>query len=169
LGYQPLKTDNRGAVRRVLRWTLVLLLTATLLYAGKLSVTYTAYNLTCCTQADIHRLWQPGTTVELHWMVESRTRIKVLDQLLFDVSSPPDHRVVITAFLTGPATAGLGYRTVHGSVIAMDDRTPPSTTPVTTFLLPTDLPPGYYNLGLDWSYRDGGIGDPTNFVRVGTQ
>jgi hypothetical protein len=149
-------------VRRVLRWTLVLLLLATLLYAGKLSVTYTAYNLTCCTQADIDRLWQPGTTVELHWMVESRTRIKVLDQVLFDVSSPPDHRVVITADLTGAAT-------VHGSVIAMDDRTPPSTTPVTTFLLPTDLPPGYYNLGLYWSYRDGGIGDPTNLVRVGTQ
>jgi hypothetical protein len=149
-------------VRRVLRWTLVLLLTATLLYAGKLSVTYTAYNLTCCTQADIDRLWQPGATVELHWMVESRTRIKGNPEMGSD-------GVVITADLTGPATAGLGYRTVHGSVIAMDDRTPPSTTPVTTFLLPTDLPPGSYNLGLMWQYRDGGIGDPTHFVRVGTQ
>ena len=58
---------------------------------------------------------------------------------------------------------------VQGSVIAMDDRTPPPTTPVTTFLLPTDLPPGYYDLYLICEYGDGGSGDPRNIVRVGTQ
>lgn len=54
-------------------------------------------------------------------------------------------------------------------VIAMDDRAPPSTTPVTTFLLPTDLPPGYYDLTLYWVDQDGGTGDPLRSVRVGTQ
>jgi hypothetical protein len=51
----------------------------------------------------------------------------------------------------------------------MDDRAPPSTTPVTTFLLPTDLPPGYYDLTLIWMDQDGGTGDPLRSVRVGTQ
>ena len=56
------------------------------------SNTYTAYNLTCCTKADIDRLWQPGTSVELHWMVESASVSKL----------NPTHRVSITANLSGP-------------------------------------------------------------------
>ena len=161
-------------MRRVLLWTLVLLLPATLLSACWLPgrTTYTAYNLTCCTQADIDRLWQPGTTVELHWKVESASVSKL----------NPTHRVSTTAFLGGPysdlaalnlaiqgAPSDEATHTVQGSVIAMDDRAPPSTTPVTTFLLPTDLPAGYYDLTLYWVDQDGGTGDPLHSVRVGTQ
>ena len=50
----------------------------------------------------------------------------------------------------------------------MDDRTRPSTTPVTTFVLPADLPPGYYDLILIWEDGNGGTGDPHNIVRDGT-
>ena len=172
-------------MRRVLRWTLILLLPATVLSVWLVPglvtglVTDSPYSLTCCTRADINRPWQPGTTVDLHWTVKSDN---LLD-LVFDTN--PTHKGFITALLSGPYSDLAGLKqsiltgtpagdhpaatSLHGSVIAMDDRTRPSTTPVTTFLLPTDLPPGYYNLGLYWSYRDGGIGDPTNFVRVGTQ
>jgi hypothetical protein len=50
----------------------------------------------------------------------------------------------------------------------MDDLTRPSTTLVTTFVLPADLPPGYYDLTLIWEDGNGDTGDPTNIVRVGT-
>jgi hypothetical protein len=93
----------------------------------------------------------------------------------------PTHKVFITALLSGPYSdlAGLkqiirtdfptgDHPAVHGSVIAMDDRTRPSTTPVTTFVLPADLPPGYYDLTLIWEDGNGGTGDPHNIVRVGT-
>ena len=161
-------------MKRVLRWTLVLLLPATLLSACWLPgrTTYTAFNLTCCTKADLDRLWQPGTTVELHWMVESASVSKL----------NPTHRVSITAVLGGPYSdqdalkraiqqtpSGEATHAVQGSVIAMDDRAPPPTRPVTTFLLPTDLPPGYYDLTLIWVDQDGGTLDPLRSVRVGTQ
>jgi hypothetical protein len=165
-------------VRRVFRWTLILLLPATVLSVWLVPglVTDSPYSLTCCTQADINRPWQPGTTVDLHWTVASDN----LFDRVFDKN--PTHKVFITALLSGPYSdlAGLkqiilvagagagGSSAVHGSVIAMDDRTRPSTTPVTTFVLPADLPPGYYDLVLIWEDGNGGTGDPTNIVRVGT-
>ncbi len=159
-----------GEMERLLRWTLVLLLPATLLTAcglpGPKAVTYTGYYLTCCTQADIDQPWKPGTTVELHWIVESFSRTTV----------NPTHKAVATAVLTGPYSdvptlkhASGATHSVKGSVIAMDDRTPPSTTPVTTFLLPPDLPPGYYNLNFKWDFGDGSSADSGSIVRVGTQ
>lgn len=172
-------------MRRVLRWTLVLLLPATVLsvYLVPGQVADTPYNLTCCTQADINRPWQPGTTVDLHWTVESESGANLLDRV-FDKFENHTHKVFITAVLSGPYSALAGLKqiilsgtsagdhpatAVHGSVIAMDDRTRPSTTPVTTFVLPADLPPGYYDLTLIWEDGNGGTGDPLNIVRVGTQ
>ena len=157
-------------MRRVLRWTLILLLPATVLSVWLVPglVTNSPYSLTCCTQADINRPWQPGTTVDLHWTVESDN---LLD-LVFDKN--PTHKGFITALLSGPYSdpAGLsagaaGSSAVHGSVIAMDDRMRPSTTPVTTFVLPADLPPGYYDLVLIWDDGTGDTIDPRNIVRVG--
>ena len=172
-------------MRRVLRWTLILLLPATVLSVWLVPglVTDSPYSLTCCTQADINRPWQPGTTVDLHWTVESESVANLLDRV-FDKFENPTHKVSITAFLSGPYSDLAGLKlaimtgaptgdhppeaTVHGSVIAMDDRTRPSTTPVTTFVLPADLPPGYYDLTLLWVDQNGGTGDSTNIVRVGT-
>ena len=144
-------------------------------------VTDTGYDVTCCIQADIGRLWEPGTTVELHWTVESGGS-NVLDRV-FDKFENPTHKVSITAFLSGPysdlasvsqamkpGSAGdVPAATVQGSVTALDDRTRPSTTPVTTFVLPADLPSGYYDLTLLWMDGNGGRGDSRNVVRVGTQ
>ena len=134
-------------------------------------VTDSPYGLTCCTQADINRPWrpwQPGTTVDLHWTVESESGANLLDRV-FDKFENPTHKVFITALLSGPYSDLAGdHPAVHGSVIAMDDRTRPSTTPVTTFVLPADLPPGYYDLILIWEDGNGGTGDPHNIVRVGT-
>ena len=145
-------------------------------------VTDSTYSLTCCTQADINRPWQPGTNVDLHWTVESESGANLLLDRVFETN--PTHKVSITALLSGPYSDLAGVKQniqggsplgdhpatadVHGSVIAMDDRTRPSTTPVTTFVLPADLPPGYYDLILLWEDGNGGTGDPTNIVRVGT-
>jgi hypothetical protein len=147
-------------VRRVLRWPLILLLPATVLSVWLVPslVKDSPYSLKCCTQADINRPWQPGTTVDLHWTVGSDN---LLDRV-FDTN--PIHKGFITAFLSGPS----GSSAVHGSVIAVDDRTRPSTTPVTTFVLPADLPPGNYDLVLIWDDGSGSTIDPRNIVRVGT-
>jgi hypothetical protein len=170
-------------VRRVFRWPLVLLLGVAVVSGALLAflVTDTGYDVTCCTQADIDRPWQPGTTVELHWTVE--TDSPNLPDRVFDRFENPTHKVSITAVLSGPysdraavnhaiqqgPTGDIPTVTVLGSVTAMDDRTRPSTAPVTTFVLPADLPAGYYDLTLLWEDGNGGIGDPRNIVRVGTQ
>lgn len=169
---------------RVLRWALVLLLPATVLsvWLVPVLVTDSPYSFTCCTQADINRPWQPGTTVDLHWTVEgqSESGADLLDRV-FDKFENPTHKVFITAFLSGPYSdlarlkqmirtcpCPAGDHPVSGSVITMDDRTRPSTTPVTTFVLSADLPPGYYDLTLMWEDGNGGTADPHNIVRVGT-
>lgn len=157
-------------MRRFLRWALALYLAVTLVTAcglpGPNPVTYTAYQLTCCTKADIDRLWQPGTTVGLHWIVEtaSRTTIK------------PTHKVIIAAVLMGPYSevttlkqANGATHAVKGSIITTDDRTPSPIAQVTTFFLPPDLPPGYYKLNLKWDFGDGSSAGASSVVRVGTQ
>jgi hypothetical protein len=157
-------------MRRILGWAPALLLSATLVTAcglpGANAVTYTAYQLTCCTKADVDRLWQPGTTVELHWIVETASRTTI----------NPTHKVVIAAVLMGPYSdvtalkqAISATHAVQGSIITMDDRTPPPAAQVTTLLLPADLPPGYYNLNLKWDFGGGSTAGAGSVVRVGTQ
>lgn len=168
---------------RVFRWPVVFLLAVALVSGATLAflVTDTGYDVTCCTQADIDRPWQPGTTVELHWTVELNS-FNVPDRV-FDKFENPTHKVSITAFLSGPysdpaavnqamqpgSTGDIHAATVQGTVTTLDDGTRPSTTPVTTFVLPADLPPGYYDLTLLWQDGNGGTGDSRNIVRVGTQ
>ena len=161
---------NPGAMRRILRLALAILLPLVLLTAcgfpGQNAVTYTAYYLTCCTKADIDQTWQPGTTVELHWILESASRTTV----------NPTHKTVLTAVLTGPykdastlKEASGATHTVQGSITTMDDRNPPPVTPVATFLLPPDLPPGYYNLKIKWDFGDGSSAASASIVQVGPQ
>jgi hypothetical protein len=157
-------------LKLTLRSALALLLPVAFVTAcgspGPTAVTYTGYYLTCCTQADLDQPWQPGTTVELTWIVKSASRTTV----------NPTHQAVASAALTGPykdvATLKLASgatHTVQGSAVAMDDRTAPPTTPVTTFVLPADLPPGFYNLNVKWDYGDGSLAEGGSIVRVGTQ
>jgi hypothetical protein len=132
---------------------------------GPTPVTYTAYGLTCCTQADVEQLWQPGTEVDLHWIVETATRTTV----------NPTHKFAVVAVLTGPyadvATlkqAKGATHVVQGSVVMMDDRMAPPQPRVTIFLLPADLPSGYYNLETKVDFGDGSSAGGGSIVRVGT-
>jgi hypothetical protein len=130
------------------------------------TVTYTQYQLTCCTQADIDQAWQPGTTVELHWIVMSSTTTTV----------NPTHKAVVSAALMGPFSdvaalkhAGGATRAVHGSTVTFDDRTPPPPDEVSTFLLPADLPAGYYQLNIKVAFGDGSSAGGASIVRVGAE
>lgn len=151
-------------------WALAPVLPAMLLTAcglpGSNAVTYTAYQLTCCTQADIEQVWQPGTEVDLHWTVESRTRT---------AAAGGGHKVMIVVALMGPysdiATLKSSKGATHvvqGSVITMDDRVPPPEPAITTFLLPADLPAGYYNLTFTTDFGGGNSMEGASIVRVGT-
>jgi hypothetical protein len=130
------------------------------------TVTYTQYQLTCCTQADIDRVWQPGTTVELHWIVRSATT----------TTANPTHKAVVSAGLIGPFSdvaalkrAGDAAHAVQGSIITFDDRTPPPPDEVSSFLLPVDLPSGYYRLNIKVAFGDGSSAGGASIVRVGAQ
>jgi hypothetical protein len=130
------------------------------------TVTYTQYRLTCCTQADIDQVWHPGTMVELHWIVMSATTTTV----------NPTHKAVVSAALMGPFSdvaalkrAGGATHAVQGSIVTFDDRTPPLPDEVSTFLLPADLPPGYYQLNIKVDFGDGSSAGGGSIVRVGAE
>jgi hypothetical protein len=135
-------------------------------YAPGPTVTYTQYQLTCCVQSDIGQVWKPGTTVELHWIVMSATT----------TMANPTHKAVVSAALTGPFSdvatlkrAGGATHAVQGSIVTFDDRTPPPSDEVSTFFLPADLPPGYYQLNIRADFGDGAWAGGYSIVRVGAQ
>ena len=132
---------------------------------GSTPVSYTAFQLTCCTQADIDQLWQPGSTVELHWTVET-SRVTTTDAT---------HNALIVVTLSGPFPDVTTLKKSHGatnilqgSIIRMDDRTAPDPVPVTTFFLPADLPTGFYKLDFKTDFGGGGSEGGESVVRVGT-
>ena len=161
---------NPFAVRRLVRIITTLATVGTAAQAcaggGPAPVQYTAYQLTCCTQADIEQVWQPGTTVDLHWIVQTSTV----------TTTSPGHQVVMSAVLLGPYSdvqqlkqAKGGTNAVQGSIIRMDDRVGPTTSPVSIFILPADLPTGYYNLTFKADFGGGSSAGGASIVRVGTQ
>src|SRR5260370_7905274 len=89
---------NRGILRRTLGCGLTILVGGLLMNGCGLPrsnvVTYTAYQLTCCSKDDIDQVWQPGTTVELHWILG--TSITTLQN--------PTHNTVVSAHLLRPYT-----------------------------------------------------------------
>ena len=126
--------------------------------------TYTAYQLTCCTHADIESPWQPGTTVDLH-LISTTSEVTTVK---------PSHRVRITAKVSGPfkdaATLKQGGKAsaeVSGSPVVFDDRVDPSSAAVIQFSLPADLPPGLYNLDMSWDFGDGSSASSGSIVQVG--
>jgi hypothetical protein len=132
---------------------------------GSSPVTYTAYQLTCCAKADIEQTWQPGTEVDLHLMVETRKQTTI----------SATHKVVIVVALMGPFSdvptlkhAQGATHIVQGSVITIDDRIPPPEPPVSIFLLPADLPAGFYNLSFKSDFGGGNSMETGSIVHVGT-
>ena len=122
------------------------------------------YQFTCCADADVSQIWHPGETVVLHWQA----------QRVGSDGTDTRHEVVLTAVLSGPYPdvptlkkgAG-GQYAVQGSVVRTDDAS--ATPPVTTFFLPTDLPPGYYDLALKVDMRGGSSMSVESVVRVGAR
>ena len=156
------------AVRPVLSAALIAMTAAVLLIAcGPSATRYMAYQLTCCTQTDIERIWQPGTAVDLHWIATSSEVTTV----------NPSHRVVITGALSGPfadvSTLKQGKtaatNSVTGSTVTFDNRVPPAVNTVMSFDLPADLPAGLYNLSMAWDFGAGDSASAASVVRVGQQ
>lgn len=58
---------------------------------------------------------------------------------------------------------------VPGSIITFDDRSAPPSNEVSTFLLPADLPPGYYELLFESDFGNGSSTGSRSIVRVGAQ
>ena len=130
--------------------------------AGQSGATYARYTFTCCTASDIQSAWHPGETVSLHWIV-------VADGATAD-SRP--RSITITAVLAGPyanvnALKGGAptARTLPAAAIHTDDRNP--TAPTSTFVLPSDLAPGFYNLAFKVDHGGGNSLAGASVVQVG--
>ena len=150
-------------VRVGLCWGILVVgvLTAGCSDAGQSGVTYARFRFSCCTSADVSQVWRAGESVDLHWMVESATA----------TTDAAPHPIVLTAILTGPYVdvltlkkGGGAASAVQGPVIRTDDRTP--TPPVTAFLLPKDLPHGYYDLRFKVDFGNGNSEGGDSVVQV---
>ena len=130
--------------------------------AGQSVVTYARYTFTCCTASDIQSAWHPGETVSLHWIVVA-------------AGATADSRplpITLTAVLAGPYANVNGLKggapaamTIPAAALNTDDRNP--TAPTSTFALPSDLAPGFYNLAFKVDYGGGnGLGG-ASVVQVG--
>lgn len=130
--------------------------------AGQSGVTYARYTFTCCTASDIQSAWHPGETVTLHWIVVA-------------AGATADSRplpITITAALAGPYANVNGLkggapaaRTLPAAALNTDDRNP--TAPTSTFALPSDLAPGFYNLAFKIDYGGGNSLAGASVVQVG--
>ena len=130
--------------------------------AGQSGVTYTRYTFTCCTASDIQSAWHPGETVSLHWIVVA-------------AAGTADSRplpITITAVLAGPYAnvnalkgGAPATRTLPAAALHTDDRNP--TAPTSTFTLPSDLAPGFYNLAFKVDYGGGNSMGGASVVQVG--
>jgi hypothetical protein len=123
--------------------------------------TYPTYRFTCCTGSDIKQVWHSGQTVDLHFMVETGPL----------TPDSAEHSLVLSASLSGAyadvATlkkAG-GPALIQGPVIKTTDRNP--TPPLLSFVLPPDLPPGFYNLTIKWDSGGGNYWSTGSIVQVG--
>jgi hypothetical protein len=126
-------------------------------------VTYARYQFSCCLASEIGQVWSPGQTVQLHWIVQSATATP---------DSTP-HNLVLTANLAGPykdvvtlKSLRPAQRTITTASININDRTP--ATPISVFVLPSDLAPGLYSLTIKVDFGGGNRMDAGSIVQVGS-
>lgn len=125
---------------------------------------YPVYQFTCCVSEDVNQTWRPGQTIELRWIVKQGAP---------SVSSTP-HPVTLFATMYGPYSdveslkkaGGTGAWAIQGSVVKTNDRT--SSQPISTFILPSSLPPGYYNLMFADDFGSGHSANGAMVIRVGS-
>ena len=130
--------------------------------AGQSGLTYARYTFTCCTASDIQSAWHPGETVSLHWIVVA-------------AGATADSRplpITITAVLAGPYASVKGLKggapaakTLPAAALNTDDRNPKA--PTSTFALPSDLAPGFYNLAFKVDSGGGNSLGGASVVQVG--
>ncbi len=168
MGLRLAVTYSRHSIRRIPRLAIAGMLAAGFLCgcspssAGQSAVTYARYTFTCCTASDIQSAWRPGETVSLHWIVVA-------------AGATADSRplpITITAVLAGPyASANRlkggapAARTLPAEALHTDDHNP--TAPTSTFALPSDLAPGFYNLAFKVDYGGGHSLAGASIVQVG--
>jgi hypothetical protein len=96
------------------------------------------YYYTCCSKSDIEQTLEPGQNFNLHWLTEHGAR------------DLPTRYVTLSATLIGPyrdpfsGVADGELRTVSAPYITAD--TWEAQEPVSSVLLPTDLPSGLFQL-----------------------
>jgi hypothetical protein len=111
-------------------------------------VTYPSSTFTCCPASDLSAPWQSGQQVTLHWQVQPGPATR--DNLV--------HPLTITAVLAGPypdlpsVKSNAAARKVPLLTLHTNDRA--ASLPPSTFMLPPDLTPGFYNL--DFKFDSGG-------------
>ncbi len=105
---------------------------------------YGAHSYSCCIEIAANTTWYGGQSVALPTPPERTTD-----------ANP--HLIALSVSLTGPfasvdalkqatshGSKPAGVRTVNAAPISVNDRT--LLSPISELDLPTDLPPGYYNL-----------------------
>jgi hypothetical protein len=157
---------SSSAVARLLRTSLGVLLTTVLIAgcgnAAQPAGRYPTYQFNCCSASDVNPMWQAGQTVDLHWSVEPGP--STADDIA--------HTIILTAVLSGPYAdaptlkkAGGATHFIQGPVIKTTNRD--ATPPVTTFILPADLPAGFYNLAIKMDFGGGNSMGAGSVIQVG--
>ncbi len=113
---------------------------------------YGAHSYSCCDEITFnhtgHNLtWHPGQSLTLHWRPTPPGR----------TTDPTRHQIVLSLSLTGPfanvdalkqaisqGSKPAGVRTISAAPVSANDKT--VEAPASQLYLPSDLPPGYYNL-----------------------
>jgi hypothetical protein len=129
---------------------------------GQAGQTYTRYSFSCCTADDVQG-WYPGKTVSLHWVAQNA-----------GVSADNrDVPITLTATLTGPFADVTSLKggaapatTLSLPTLVADNRIP--TTLTSSFTLPADLAPGFYNLAFTDDYGNGNSWGGGSVVQVAT-
>jgi hypothetical protein len=119
------------------------------------------YQYTCCTKADVERIWMPGEPFALHWIAQSAP----------GTNAPNPRYVVLSAELVGPypdasslKKGGGAVRTLRAPDVTADTWQPEDV--VSAISLPSDLPAGLYDLRFKVAIAGGSMGG-ASVVRVG--
>ena len=120
------------------------------------AIGYQRYTYTCCEASDIQRLWLPGDTLALHWMVAPAGT----------TSDATAERITLTAVLSGPypnvaalKAGGSPRLTLRAAPIGTTDRA--RANAVSSIVLPMSLPAGFYNLADTIESANGKAGGAT--------
>ena len=159
-------TDSQHGMRRFGRLATALAAFALLVggcssSAGQSGGLYPSYTFSCC-QATGAQGWYPGAMVSLDWIV----------QPVGDTADNGRVALTLTASLIGPypdvnsLKAGApAAKTLQVPPVSTDNRTP--TAPTSSFTLPPDFAPGFYNLAFTTDSGNGNSSGGASVIDLG--